>query len=84
MVIRRVRSRLTFQFTHPVRGATSIDFETKELSGFQFTHPVRGATHVARVAAHLDQVSIHAPREGCDTKPPRYLLTYSRFNSRTP
>ena len=34
-----------FQFTHPVRGATSLGFELSAVqTKFQFTHPVRGAT----------------------------------------
>ena len=37
--------RDTFQFTHPVRGATLIGFFDIYRAGmFQFTHPVRGAT----------------------------------------
>ena len=33
---------------------------------FQFTHPGRGATYLRRTQPHVDLVSIHAPREGCD------------------
>ena len=57
----------TFQFTHPVRGATfeglSKAFDPEQ---FQFTHPVRGATDVEYALAIVGLVSIHAPREGCD------------------
>ena len=55
-----------FQFTHPVRGATKNASATGELFEFQFTHPVRGATmrHVELKMRY--NVSIHAPREGCD------------------
>ena len=35
---------IKFQFTHPVRGATSALFDLSNYSQFQFTHPVRGAT----------------------------------------
>ena len=35
-------------------------------SGFQFTHPGRGATPRAEVVIPILEVSIHAPREGCD------------------
>ena len=33
---------------------------------FQFTHPVRGATKVIHLLHEALEVSIHAPREGCD------------------
>ena len=34
---------------------------------FQFTHPVRGATHGNAELTQLCEVSIHAPRAGCDS-----------------
>ena len=40
--------------------------KTGELSIFQSTHPVRGATTVDDMAKHRTDISIHAPREGCD------------------
>ena len=33
---------------------------------FQFTHPGRGATVPKGVRLTIPEVSIHAPREGCD------------------
>ena len=33
---------------------------------FQSTHPVRGATNGAYINHMVNQISIHAPREGCD------------------
>ena len=33
---------------------------------FQFTHPGRGATDGTYLPSDLTDVSIHAPREGCD------------------
>ena len=33
---------------------------------FQFTHPARGATPAQATAQAVADVSIHAPREGCD------------------
>ena len=56
-----------FQFTHPGRGAT---YKTSEMSAgemFQFTHPGRGATRTPWYYIRKPIVSIHAPREGCDT-----------------
>ena len=35
-----------FQFTHPVRGATTAVPSTAHSVAFQFTHPVRGATRL--------------------------------------
>ena len=47
---------LTFQFTHPGRGATLIRQMLLCYSTFQFTHPGRGATY----RAHY----VIAPRNG--------------------
>ena len=56
-----------FQFTHPGRGATAKGLpDTDGLSLFQFTHPGRGATKTFDPAKAALEVSIHAPREGCD------------------
>ena len=41
---------------------------------FQFTHPGRGATKPNDKRHELYHVSIHAPREGCDTHAPPWLL----------
>ena len=57
-----------FQSTHPVRGATGAK---KLVIGdwvFQSTHPVRGATVLINKPHQAINVSIHAPREGCDVK----------------
>ena len=60
-----------FQFTHPVRGATSGASAAMKAVEFQFTHPVRGATQLREEARDQGRVSIHAPREGCDSSPRR-------------
>ena len=55
-----------FQSTHPARGATLPMQIASVLPLFQSTHPARGATTSGgRPCANL-QISIHAPREGCD------------------
>ena len=36
-------------------------------SGFQFTHPGKGATGFSSQQRQADEVSIHAPWEGCDS-----------------
>ena len=55
-----------FQSTHPVRGATHTETTTTTTDLFQSTHPVRGATHLKAHVHAQGQISIHAPREGCD------------------
>ena len=52
---------------------------------FQFTHPGRGAT-VSRLTdpSLSPAVSIHAPREGCDTGMDYRTSAIQSFNSRTP
>ena len=74
-----------FQFTHPGRGATASGIlpMTPPLP-FQFTHPGRGATPWAGRVSLVVQVSIHAPREGCDPTTPRDCARRPCFNSRTP
>ena len=39
-----VTNMVTFQFTHPVWGATHYAYQPDEHFQFQFTHPVWGAT----------------------------------------
>ena len=57
-----------FQSTHPARGATSAVADRSEVSSrFQSTHPARGATtYRCDLFAIPGDISIHAPREGCD------------------
>ena len=56
-----------FQSTHPVRGATRKPLSRgKSRSRFQSTHPVRGATTFQDNRWTSRNISIHAPREGCD------------------
>ena len=56
-----------FQFTHPGRGATVSEHHPTRQYPFQFTHPGRGATANTIVLSVCNAVSIHAPREGCDS-----------------
>ena len=51
---------------------------------FQFTHPGRGATTDTLTIIYSIDVSIHAPREGCDTTRATNAHPNRRFNSRTP
>ncbi len=56
-----------FQFTHPVWGATPTLLKQSETLMFQFTHPVWGATGAVWRIDRIGDVSIHAPRVGCDS-----------------
>ena len=51
---------------------------------FQFTHPVWGATHRTSHQGYRYQVSIHAPRVGCDGRSSHGQASAPSFNSRTP
>ena len=74
-----------FQSTHPARGATTGMIMPLRAMAFQSTHPARGATlPVQYVLPGVGDISIHAPREGCD---PMLLSRWRfpmNFNPRTP
>ena len=58
--------------------------DSPQTAKFQFTHPGRGATIIEELPIASLNVSIHAPREGCDDfTASNYNNRYS-FNSRTP
>ena len=74
-----------FQFTHPGRGAT-LSYQRRSYRSQRFNSRTPGGVRLptSGSAAGRYQVSIHAPREGCDTAT-RYVYTIvSGFNSRTP
>ena len=76
--------RKTFQFTHPVRGATSFlsfFFEAFEVS---IHAPREGCDLSGALWQSIFLVSIHAPREGCDNALAAIAPYMQRFNSRTP
>ena len=50
---------------------------------FQFTHPGKGATRSPRIDGDAEDVSIHAPWEGCDICASSQTLHKIGFNSRT-
>ena len=51
---------------------------------FQSTHPVWGATCRHMRSCRSLEISIHAPRVGCDSSPARASKLYRYFNPRTP
>ena len=73
-----------FQSTHPVRGATNSEFNVYYRPKFQSTHPVRGATYETVTNGNYMDISIHAPREGCDEHRSAHIETHRDFNPRTP
>ena len=73
-----------FQSTHPVRGTTLDGSDSLVSAKFQSTHPVRGATsHVLGFFLFI-HISIHAPREGCDSRQRVSACMCCHFNPRTP
>ena len=52
--------------------------------GFQSTHPVRGATIVKCLLSDTHNISIHAPREGCDSPKINAPFSPLRFQSTHP
>ncbi len=61
------RQKLLFQSTHPERGGTQRNCDSRLPMIFQSTHPERGGTlpHTALVV-HIFTISIHPPRAGWD------------------
>ena len=57
-----------FQSTLPVRGATNPRLRPCRTMEFQSTLPVRGATTLTVDGLLQEAISIHAPREGSDTR----------------
>ena len=74
----------SFQSTHPVRGATPQRLCLPALLSFQSTHPVRGATRTQTQKDPVNQISIHAPREGCDKSSNSASSTAHKFQSTHP
>ena len=84
-VLKRHPGRKGFQSTHPVWGATWV-YPLLEAGQqqFQSTHPVWGATALCDVMDWNYEISIHAPRVGCDIRPDRPKREKMNFNPRTP
>ena len=74
-----------FQFTHPGRGATGR-FVMLPLSACCFNSRTPGGVRLCTTMRGLQvcAVSIHAPREGCDTSTDLSSSRINGFNSRTP
>ena len=73
-------------FNSRTPGGVRLAYERQadEMGMFQFTHPGRGATAPRRYYPTAREVSIHAPREGCDLTLRVLVTCVGSFNSRTP
>ena len=73
-----------FQSTPPARGATPQIREGIVLHVFQSTPPARGATQHIITHRGFRHISIHAPREGGDSRPKTRISPALYFNPRPP
>ena len=73
-----------FQFTHPGRGATFKDGVGNLAGKFQFTHPGRGATKLCAEFLGCFNVSIHAPRGGCDLVCEHHIGMHTKVSIHAP
>ena len=85
-VLCRAATLLSCSFNSRTPGGVRLGFALNldALDLFQFTHPGRGATVLNAAYCPYCYVSIHAPREGCDSLSPVRLTVGASFNSRTP
>ena len=79
-----VPSSLLFLSTLPARGATCVALAVDFLVKFLSTLPARGATHDEADSLPGHSISIHAPREGSDTKTAHSLSATCNFYPRSP
>ena len=73
-----------FQSTPPARGATQGFLLDRGRGKFQSTPPARGATALQSVLYQSLIISIHAPREGGDSRTPPGTSSTTNFNPRPP
>ena len=80
----RTRSRRSFNSRTPCGVRPSRSIHVTATREFQFTHPVWGATPADPNTGGNQNVSIHAPRVGCDASLACLASSERCFNSRTP
>ena len=73
-----------FQLTHPVRGATAVNYRDTRRRAISTHAPRAGCDELESVSGVLGAISTHAPRAGCDVMPLGLLVDTNDFNSRTP
>ena len=76
--------RKLFQSTPPVKAATEILQRSAQCYLFQSTPPVKAATRYGSAGAFFEIISIHAAREGGDTKFCNVQRNVTYFNPRRP
>ena len=82
---RIVTGRLTFQSTHPARGATATCWRRPFLAANFNPRTPRGVRRGnGRLHRRREAISIHAPREGCDSASAPSTAQSGHFNPRTP
>ena len=82
---RIVTGRLTFQSTHPARGATATCWRRPFLAANFNPRTPRGVRRGnGRLHRRREAISIHAPREGCDSKINGVSATTVKFQSTHP
>ena len=74
----------SFLSTLPARGATNGRLRRPPRGLFLSTLPARGATGVLCFRPEDVEISIHAPREGSDARPPRIPWAEPYFYPRSP
>ena len=74
----------SFQFTHPVWGATGEAHPAWADAGVSIHAPRVGCDSADEQQRGVTLVSIHAPRVGCDTQQSTHRVSNEGFNSRTP
>ena len=77
-------TRLIFQSTHPVRGATSDGKWVDKGKVFQSTHPVRGATMPILTTGWTARFQSTHPVRGATRQQPGRHPSDGDFNPRTP
>ena len=77
-------TRVLFQSTPPLRGATNEKSRTEKDRRFQSTPPLRGATIPEPVEALTNTISIHAPLAGGDSIKISLPSYENRFQSTPP
>ena len=73
-----------FQSTRPARGATYNDGAIVAMWEFQSTRPARGATCGEEWITEVNDISIHAPREGRDQQNLEERICREKFQSTRP
>ena len=84
--VQKISPRLLTCFNSRTPGGVRPEHTDSRSLGemFQFTHPGRGATRTSSCNQAKTNVSIHAPREGCDCCCCMIASLAKSFNSRTP